>query len=611
MAVSCQRTNMSQKQPKKRICRKLYSNFTEPKQPGWHESQQGQRAAFAAMFEAAPRLSNMSREWLPKPKSAAVAHSNAMQAVQTLKTQQVIWPSNEIQLRPHQVDGLQAVVNWSGPSHIGYFNMAVGSGKTYLALAIWWALRQVTWDTKAIVVCPTAAMMDQWYQDVVRFTAGTVNVEKATPNRWLFGDITMITYDSYSLLLRDCDLITREVVVLLDEFHHVFAEGLARSLSPAYKSGKVANWTFGFTAEDVEERVSAIAACRHFALPIQPLYELTIEKCVHNGIIAPFQSVQLHTAPDRWVGDDGGRLCRGVSNLTEDEIDSVLQNIIAILRHNVDLPEVRGIIYVSKQSQMDTVVRCMIRHGFATDAGEIALVYGTQGRQLVQQQIESFSTGRAQWLIGINIPTEGLNFPSCNVIVTLTQSAVSVSRRVRQAFGRATRLSNGRHKKQFGAMLFLVSRTETVSKPFWEIMNLQEGGRHCFRGGSELTLLTRPPAHQYTRAKCKVTMADNTEYATRPQPQAPPARPAAPTPLPPSSPSPPSPPPPRPPPRQVRRTLDPYVTLGLPTSCSTHDIRRAYLQGCLKWHPDRSHSFDATLRFQAISAAYEQLTKQK
>lgn len=600
----------SPKPSTKRLCRRLYSNFSEPKPPGWHESDEGKREAFAAMFKSAPRLSNMSREWFSKPKTVKHSHDKAMSALDKLKTQNVMWPSKEIQLRPHQFEGLQTLVNWRGPNQIGYFNMAVGSGKTYLALSVWWALRQVTWNIKAIVVCPTTAMMDQWYDDAVRFTGGTVNVERATPNRWLFGDITMVTYDSYMLLLRDCDLITHEVVVLLDEFHHLFAEGLSRFLSPAYKSGTVANWTFGFTAENITERL-AMTAYRHFALPIQRLYELTIEQCVHQGIIAPFQSVQMHTTPNSWVGDDGVRLSKGVSNLTDDEIDTVLQNIIGILRHNVDLPEIRGIIYVSKQSQMETVVRCMIRHGFASHPDEIALVYGTQGRQLVQEQIQSFCVGHAQWLIGINIPTEGLNFPACNVIVTLTQSAVTVSRRVRQAFGRATRLSNGLHKKQFGALMFLVSRSESDSKPFWEIMNLGVTARHCFREGCDMTLLTPPPTRPYTRANCKVTMADHTEFVTKSKPVPPPRSSASCATPPRSSSTAPRPTPPRPPPRPVRRTLDPYATLGLDASCSTHDIRRAYLQLSLQWHPDRNQSFDATQKFQVISVAYEQLIKSK
>ena len=51
-----------------------------------------------------------------------------------------------------------------------------------------------------------------------------------------------------------------------------------------------------------------------------------------------------------------------------------------------------------------------------------------------------------------------------------------------------------------------------------------------------------------------------------------------------------------------------YLTLGIEPGASTEEIRRAYRQLALRWHPDVSEEPDANQRFQDISAAYAMLS---
>jgi curved DNA-binding protein CbpA len=51
---------------------------------------------------------------------------------------------------------------------------------------------------------------------------------------------------------------------------------------------------------------------------------------------------------------------------------------------------------------------------------------------------------------------------------------------------------------------------------------------------------------------------------------------------------------------------DYYAVLGVPPHASTEDIRRAYRELALRWHPDRSGK-DTTFIFQKLSMAYEVL----
>ena len=54
--------------------------------------------------------------------------------------------------------------------------------------------------------------------------------------------------------------------------------------------------------------------------------------------------------------------------------------------------------------------------------------------------------------------------------------------------------------------------------------------------------------------------------------------------------------------------LDYYMILGVPTAATAGDIRKAYYQGALKWHPDKNpghHKKEAETRFKQLSESYE------
>ncbi len=53
---------------------------------------------------------------------------------------------------------------------------------------------------------------------------------------------------------------------------------------------------------------------------------------------------------------------------------------------------------------------------------------------------------------------------------------------------------------------------------------------------------------------------------------------------------------------------DHYASLGLNSSASLSDIKKAFRQKASQYHPDRNHSSDAPARFRAVQEAYDILS---
>ena len=523
-----QGTNLISSKSRKRRRHAPICNFSaESVYPGeWLQSAQGKRETFRELFADRKQLSVLRNEWFVEMPALSPAQitKRALAKWSKVDLANTRWPANGIVLMEHQHCALAEIrQHWEGPTTIACIELAVGGGKSYLALSLWWAVRDTIKSLKCVIVCPTTVMMNQWHNVVVSFCGRGVTVEKATPQRLLFGDVTIMTYSTYHILIKEFTFLTKELMVMLDEVHHIYAEGLGATLQMSYEHGVVRNWTFGFTAEDMAVR-ALTPPYDKLDLPTRRIFELDIPSCVAAGIIAPFQCVQLETAPVSWSAN-GIPLAKGVSNITVGEMESVMANVATILRCNMgpmmgptpsDWQRLRGIIYVSRHSQIPQAIDLLVRFGIVDDRTKVSVLHSGQTKAELQSEMSKFANKNTKMLVGISIPTEGIDVADCNLIVCLAQSAVTMTRRLRQGFGRGTRISDDLWKSKFGSLLFMVVRAGCATKTFAQIMNLSEGESHCFPVEREnLCLMSancvEKPA---TPTKCLVTFPDESTYVT-------------------------------------------------------------------------------------------------
>lgn len=61
--------------------------------------------------------------------------------------------------------------------------------------------------------------------------------------------------------------------------------------------------------------------------------------------------------------------------------------------------------------------------------------------------------------------------------------------------------------------------------------------------------------------------------------------------------------------KRIRKRIDHYGALGIKPTADSKEIKKAYYQMSLKYHPDHSKGKESAEKFQAISAAYDVLSQ--
>src|SRR5690554_81111 len=154
-------------------------------------------------------------------------------------------PTN-IELRPYQKEALST---WVGKKCRGILEMATGTGKTITALAAAVRLHDHCKKLAVIIVCPYLHLVDQWYEEVMKFGFTPLKCCEST-KRWEMelGDaitnFNLNLSDNFSIITTNRTLSTSKMqqfisrvrskftLFIADEAHHLGANYLSTKLPP-------------------------------------------------------------------------------------------------------------------------------------------------------------------------------------------------------------------------------------------------------------------------------------------------------------------------------------------------------------------------------------------
>ena len=181
-----------------------------------------------------------------------------------------------LELRPYQQEALDGALKAKKCT----IKAATGTGKTIIAIA--W-LKSI--DRDALIIVPTQALIYQaWGPKLDQY--GLLEAGQYYAYSKTFGKVTLTTYASAT---SHPDLLDRVDTVIVDEIHHLGAQGALRRLLPKLKQKE---YVLGLSS--VPERQDE---AHQFFLKEFPIsFDLTLGNALKDGIVSPLQVQSIPAA---------------------------------------------------------------------------------------------------------------------------------------------------------------------------------------------------------------------------------------------------------------------------------------------------------------------------
>ncbi len=359
-------------------------------------------------------------------------------------------PSRTPPLRPWQVRALAALESWRGGSFL--ISAAPGAGKTRPALE---QAKRMLKDGRAdrvVLVCPTAPLTRQWAQAAGKLGLHLVpDAESPRPPKDFQG--IAVTYARVAASgERWGPLVTPGTLVIADEAHHL-GEDLA--------------WGEGFSKAFKRTDKLLMLSGTPFRSDATPIPGMRYDR---DGIVVPDISYTYADAvrdavcrPVVFITYDGTLSWQSGDDVIESSFDTILSAREASRRYrtaiSTELPD--GLPRILREAhERLTEVRAS---GHKNAGGLVIAADGAHAKQIAKhlheatgkaptvvlhtearaaQKLAAFTDSRDEWLVAVNMVSEGVDIPRLRVGVYATAAKTSLI--FRQIVGRFVRTIPGR-----------------------------------------------------------------------------------------------------------------------------------------------------------------------
>jgi len=387
------------------------------------------------------------------------------------------------ELFPHQKD---AIKSWLDNDKMGIFEMATGTGKTFTALK---CLEEATKKENLLVViaCPYAHIIDQWEKDIINLGLGNIYRFGGGGSDWRkefhklkFNINLPVKYDKPNIILTTHNTFSNKdfidnvngcnikSLLIVDEMHHVGAEGFSKGLYAKYdyKLGLSATPSKFMDYEGTENLINAFGKIvykftivdalnrinfetgKSFLTPYDyyPIrvdlneYELEEYKKLNKIIAQKLNKSEKITFNESLSGLFAKR--RGIVNNADAKYDE-LHKILKGLSHD------NHIIIFCSDKQVKKVLNILDEEGISPkhkftqhEGGKPSKKFG--GISQKQDLLRDFDSGKCKALVAIKCLDEGVDVPSADQVIIMsstTNPAEYIQRR-----GRVLRRYEGKEK---------------------------------------------------------------------------------------------------------------------------------------------------------------------
>ncbi|MHB8565947.1 MAG: DEAD/DEAH box helicase [Nitrososphaerales archaeon] len=172
-----------------------------------------------------------------------------------------------MELRPYQSEAVKKAIT----ARKSTIKAATGTGKTIIAIA--W-LKEL--DREALIIVPTQALIFQaWAPKLTQY--GLMEVGQYYANAKTFGKVTLTTFSSAT---SHPELLDRVDTIIVDEIHHLGAQGALRRLLP-----KLMEKEYVLGLSSIPEREDQ--AHQFFLKEFPICFDLTLGTALKSGFVSP------------------------------------------------------------------------------------------------------------------------------------------------------------------------------------------------------------------------------------------------------------------------------------------------------------------------------------
>lgn len=377
--------------------------------------------------------------------------------------QTVPYLPKDIVLRKYQSEAIEA---WFETECRGLWEMATGTGKTITALSALAKLREKQKHLFVVVACPYQHLVDQWYEEAVRFgfkpilayknSATWVNRLNTALVRYNYGvrdvvcTITTQTTFIAETMQKLLSKLKRGAVLVADEVHHLGAERSRKRLTDVF------NYRLGLSATPNRwfDESGTTALKTYFG---DTVYEFSLDQAIKNGYLCPYyyqpHLVELTDEEFEAYEHLTERISKLYHQVESGETSEVLERLLikrATLLNRAEnkLTKLVELLTDKVGSLHHTLFYCA--PGRITPVLELLTTLGLRVAKFTaeesaaerQELLKMFASGHLQALVAMRCLDEGVDVPSTRTAYILASS--SNPKEFIQRRGRILRQSTGK-----------------------------------------------------------------------------------------------------------------------------------------------------------------------
>ena len=377
--------------------------------------------------------------------------------------QTVPYLPKDIVLRKYQSEAIDA---WFENGCRGLWEMATGTGKTITALSALARLREEKKPLFVLVACPYQHLVDQWYEEAVRFGFEPILAYKSSAN-WVNQLNTALVRYNYGVRDVVCTITTqttfiavtmqkllsklkRSAVLIADEVHHLGAERSRKRLTDVF------NYRLGLSATPNRwfDESGTTALKTYFG---DTVYEFSLNKAIEKGYLCPYyyhpHLVELTDEEFEEYEHLTERISKLYHQVESGEISEALERLLikrATLLNRAEnkLVKLAELLTDKIDSLHHTLFYCApgriapILELLTTLRLRVAKFTAEESAAERQELLKMFASGHLQALVAMKCLDEGVDVPSTRTAYILASS--SNPKEFIQRRGRILRQSPGK-----------------------------------------------------------------------------------------------------------------------------------------------------------------------